>query len=117
MTIGLAISLPLVVVAFHVDQIADVARKLRGQNRGLGRRVWGLWRIVAYMAAIAAPVAAILTPFWTSSLSTASKVALTITLLLIFFTAAVAYGIWLLVMKARESMSVTGTSNSDYLEK
>lgn len=87
MTIGLGLSVPLIIIAFNVDRIAELIHKLRDFDE----RLWKRATIGGIVLGISA---AILTPIWTSELSGSAKVGTTVTLLVLALGAVVAIGIW-----------------------
>jgi NAD/NADP transhydrogenase beta subunit len=104
-TIGLALSVPLIIIAFNVDRIAELLYKLRGFNELL----WHRGTIVAIVMGIAA---AILTPIWTSDLATNAQVATTVVLLLLVVITVITYLISRLVSMTRRSMTVSSVTSS-----
>jgi hypothetical protein len=107
-TIGLGLSVPLIIIAFKVDRIAETIYKLRRFDEKL-------WEKATIAAIILGITAAILTPIWTSGLSTSTKVAITVTLLVLALGVAFAIGVWYLInvaQKADGPHSVTWTSSS-----
>lgn len=104
MTIGLALSIPLIIIAFNVDRIAELISRLREFDEKLWQR--------ATIGSIAMGIlAAILTPVWTSDLAHGAKVATTVVILMIVFGAIVGAGIWRLVYLARHTLDVDTVSS------
>lgn len=73
-TIGLGISVPLIVIAFNVDRIAFLLYKMRAFESRLLSHL--LSRKLFLLGALAIPPS-ILAPIWTSELSTGAKIAAT----------------------------------------
>lgn len=105
MTIGLALSIPLIIIAFNVDRIAELIYELRKYHTIL-------WKKGTLGAVVIGIFAAILVPLWTSELSHSGKVATTVIVFLLALGAAIAYLIRLLVKKATRGFDVT-TMSSD----
>jgi drug/metabolite transporter (DMT)-like permease len=86
-TIGLGISVPLIVIAFNVDRIAYLFYKMRGfENHLLTRKLF-------LLVALAIPPS-ILAPIWTSELSMGAKIAATTVLATLGLGFVLSIGIW-----------------------
>ncbi|KAM0333931.1 hypothetical protein ACHAQA_000948 [Verticillium albo-atrum] len=84
MSIGLSLSIPLIVIAFNVDRLA---RWLNQMREALGDK----WLSGAITGVAVAVFLAILGPVWTSELAGGIKASVTIVLVLFLVVAAIAY--------------------------
>lgn len=105
MVIGLSLSVPLIIIAFNVDRIAELFYKLRSHDETL-------WRKGVIVAIVLGITAAILTPIWTSDLATNAQIATTVVLLLLVLVAVIAYLIQRLVSTVRRSVEVSSYTSS-----
>lgn len=106
--IGLGLSLPLIIVAFNVDKIADFFNNVRRESSISWKRLMTVTVLVGIVAAIIAPI-------WTSTLSHGAKIAVTVMLTLFILVALIAKGIWKLFTSAEElsaAASITSGYNS-----
>lgn len=105
MTIGLALSIPLIIIAFNVETIAQWLNALR---KWLGH----LWKLIVMVSIGAGLLLAILAPVWTSSLSAGIKAAVSVVVLLLSAVAIIGYGIHRLVGMAQQDLSVSSKSEA-----
>lgn len=111
-TIGLAISVPLILIAFNVDRIAVFLGVIRAVLVDmLQARSISLSKPIL-IATVLGVFAAIFTPIWTSSLASAAKVAATVIFIVLTVLGVIGVGIRALVYSARRTLDITETSSS-----
>ncbi|KAH7303198.1 hypothetical protein B0I35DRAFT_365304 [Stachybotrys elegans] len=104
LTIGLAISIPLIVIAFNVDRISMWLNTLRDS-------LDSLWRRGTVVSVYASIFLAILVPIWTSSLENNVQVAVTVFIILFMGIHAVGSLFWRLIPVPMSTISATSGSD------
>lgn len=103
-SIGLAISLPLIFIAFNVDRIVQWQAMAREAMKDQ-------WKMGLVGSGVAAVVAAVLAPLWTSSLSHGIKTAVTLILVGFLVVLVVGYLVKWLVQAAKKPVSQSSGSS------
>ncbi|KAG7125185.1 hypothetical protein HYQ46_010547 [Verticillium longisporum] len=107
LSIGLTLSIPLIVIAFNVDRIARWFRSLRGM---FGR----FWHISIVIALAAAVLTAVIGPVWTSKLAGGIKASVSIVLIMLLVVAAIGLTMHKLMTSLSRKVSVTTSSGSSW---
>ncbi|KAH6665312.1 hypothetical protein F5X68DRAFT_143675 [Plectosphaerella plurivora] len=105
LSIGFAISIPLIIAAFNVDRIAEGFNKFRSM-------LTVKWNPFVIAVVGLGLIAAVLAPTMVSSLTSSIKVAVAVVLVLLLTIGGISHLVYNLVSQARRSMSVTSSSTS-----
>ena len=97
--------MPLIVIAFNVDRIAELISKLRDWDKQS-------WQKLTTAGTVLCICAAVFTPIWTSQLSISAKVAATVALLVVGLGAVVAGILYSASSSALGQKAGTDTSNT-----
>ncbi|PNH35808.1 hypothetical protein BJF96_g927 [Verticillium dahliae] len=107
LSIGLTISIPLIVIAFNVDRIA----RWFGSLRGMFGRFWHISIVIALAAAV---LTAVIGPVWTSKLAGGIKASVSIVLIMLLVVAAIGLTMHKLMTSLSRKVSVTTSSGSSW---